>query len=106
MQFLYDEFQDLELMGYKDDLHDLTSKIDRVADRIDKIPAAPTVSKWTKASPLIAGGAFLFALFAFWSNHSAGDVKNVVTIEVTNQLKDPLAKIGTDSRSVRTERAI
>ena len=105
MQVLSPEIEELEPMGYKEDLHGLESKIDKIADRFDKLPSPPAVSKWTKASPLIAVGALAFAGFSFWANHSAGDLKNTVKIEVGDQLKDPLKQIGDISKDVTTLKA-
>jgi hypothetical protein len=87
-------------MGYKEDLQRLHSKIDAVANNIANAPKA-AVGVWQKASPIIAFCALAFALFSFWSNHSAADLKNQVTLEVSNQLKDPLKKLDDVSFDVK-----
>jgi hypothetical protein len=101
MQFLSPEIEDIETMGYRDDLHDLGSRIDRIGDRLNKLPTPPTVSRWTKASPIIAVCALLFAGFVFWTNHSASDLKSIVKIEVGDQLKEPLRQLGESASDVR-----
>jgi hypothetical protein len=99
MQMLSAEIEELEPMGYKDDLRDLQGRIDEISKRLPTSPAQ--VTRWQKASPIIAAGALVFAAFAFWSNHSAGDLKNLVTIEVGSQLKDPLRRLGETESDVR-----
>jgi hypothetical protein len=109
MQVLSPEIEEIEPMGSKDDLHDLksqiSSQISKLADEVKKLASAPPVSRWSKASPVITICALIFAGFSFWANHSAGDLKNTVKIEVGDQLRDPLKQIGEISKDVTTLKA-
>jgi hypothetical protein len=60
---------------------------------VNHAPQRPPVSGWQKAAPIIAGCSFLLAAFAAYPVHQAGDRKNEIKIEVTEQLKDPLKQI-------------
>jgi hypothetical protein len=97
---------DLEDMAHKETsalLEKLTGRVTAIEKKLDaekpeSSDRIPTVALGVSILSLIA---VPIALFAWLEPHLHADLRNDVTIEVTNQLKDPLKQIGDIAGDVR-----
>ncbi|HXJ96148.1 MAG TPA: hypothetical protein VMT20_25185 [Terriglobia bacterium] len=81
-------------VGYKDDLHAVHNKIDRLAEELRK---PDSKDRGGKAAPIIAGVACLVAILSWlqpqFTAHRDEDLRKDIKIEVSDQLREPLSQL-------------